>query len=114
MHRTEVTEVTEGGLGSVRETFAGDIVGLGAKIRQMGKHRFYAIPAGSRVSADRERSFTRNVTKTIFNAPPNFPLCDLCAMLSSLRVVLARITSRVSSTETRLSTPHPRFPLWPL
>ena len=25
MHRTEVTEVTEGGLGGVRETFAGDI-----------------------------------------------------------------------------------------
>src|ERR1700722_19422079 len=32
-------------------------------------------------------------TNTISNAHPNFPLsglCDLCAMLSSLRVVLAR------------------------
>jgi hypothetical protein len=69
-HRTEVTEVTEGGLGLVRETFAGDTVGLPTKIRQKEKHRrFHA-----------SRSKAAVFTKTVFNG----------AMLSPLRVTPAR------------------------
>jgi hypothetical protein len=74
MHRTEVTEITEGGLGLVRETFAGDIVGLHAKIPKWESIDDFTISRPEAV-----------FTKTIFNAPPNFSLCDLvrCFSLSA-------------------------------
>jgi hypothetical protein len=75
-HRTEVTEVTEG----EGNFLPGDTVGLRAKY---AKRKASMI---SRFAAPEVAVFT----KTVFNGPPNFPLCDLCAMLSPLRVTPAR------------------------
>ena len=115
MHRTEVTEVTEGGL----EVSAGNFCrGLGwpgcenlaneeciaqrSRRSQRGDlgfcgnfcrgHRWPACenPPNGKTSMILRFPARKQFHKTIFNASPDFPLCGLCAMLSSLRVVLAR------------------------
>ena len=81
MHRTEVTEVTEGTWVSAGNFCRG--------------HRWPACenPQNRKASMILRFPARKQFHKTIFNASPDFPLCDLCglcAMLSPLRVAPAQ------------------------